>query len=78
MAAGTPVIAFRRGALVDLIENGRNGFLVDTVEEMAHAIDKTTEIDPDHCRAIAREHFSGDRMVQAYIDTYGRLIASRR
>jgi glycosyltransferase involved in cell wall biosynthesis len=73
MAAGTPVIAFSRGALPGIIENGRTGFLVSTVEEMADAIGRAEEIDPECCRAWARRCFSGEQMFGAYLKVYAAL-----
>jgi len=72
LAAGTPVIAFRRGALIDTIEEG-TGFLVDDVAEMAAAIGRTREIDPQTCRALARRRFSDRDMIARYLDLYQRL-----
>lgn len=75
LAAGTPVIAYARGAFVDVIEDGKTGFLVRTAPEMAAAIGGAGEIDADACRAVARERFSDQRMFDAYLDLYTRLAA---
>jgi glycosyltransferase involved in cell wall biosynthesis len=72
-ASGTPVIAFAGGALPDTVEHGRTGFIVRTVEEMAHAIGQTHRIDPEVCRAVARERFSAQTMVERYLSIYRRL-----
>lgn len=73
MACGTPVIAFPNGALASLIEPGRTGFLVDTVEEMADAIAAAGEIDPDTCRQVAQDRFSLGAMTSSYLELYCRL-----
>ena len=78
LACGTPVIAFRFGALPSLVDHGRTGFLVNSVEEMADAIKLADEIDPETCRAAARERFSVERMTRQYIDRYARIIDSRK
>ncbi len=75
LAAGTPVIAYPFGALPEIIEHGRTGFLVSSVEEMAAAIQKADEIDPEHCRRAARERFSLARMVAQYGELYSRTLA---
>lgn len=75
LAAGTPVIAFARGAFIDVIEDGKTGFLVRTAPEMAKAIARAEEIDPEACRAAARERFSDRRMFDAYLEVYSRLAA---
>ncbi|MEJ1936572.1 glycosyltransferase family 4 protein, partial [Nostoc sp. NIES-2111] len=72
-ACGTPVVAFRRGALPETVEDGRTGFLVENEEEMAAAIQRTSHIDPELCRATARRRFSLEDMTGAYLDLYGRL-----
>jgi glycosyltransferase involved in cell wall biosynthesis len=74
LAAGTAVIAYPSGALAETIENGRTGFLVNNVEEMAQAISRTLEIDPLCCRRIAKERYSAARMAEQYLELYQQLL----
>lgn len=73
LAAGTPVIAFRAGALCEIIDNGRTGYLVDTVEEMAKAISMVDQIDAQACRDIARHRFAAAPMIDRYFRLYRAL-----
>lgn len=73
LAAGTPVVAFRVGALPEIVEPGRTGFLVDSVEEMAEALRKVALLDPRECRRAAEERFSAETMIGRYFDLYHRL-----
>jgi CelD/BcsL family acetyltransferase involved in cellulose biosynthesis/glycosyltransferase involved in cell wall biosynthesis len=75
LASGTPVIAFRSGALPELIEDGKTGFLAGSVDELARAIARTGELDPRACRAAAEARFSSEAMIDRYLDTYRRLTA---
>jgi len=79
IACGTPVIAFPRGAIAETVEHGRTGYLVgsESIHEMAEAIGMIDRIDPEVCRATARERFSLDRMVGRYLELYGQLAAPR-
>lgn len=77
-AAGTPVVAFRRGALAEAIDDGRTGFLVDTVPDMAAAMRTVARLDGEVCRAAARERFSLERMVEGYLDLYREVIRRSR
>ena len=77
LASGTPVVAFARGALPDLVEHGHNGFLVDNVDEMADAIQHVGRLDPEACRQTAVARFDANRMVDAYLALYARETASR-
>ena len=74
LACGTPVVAFASGALPDIVEHGVTGFLVRDAAEMADAIEACGGIDPERCRATARERFGQDRMVGQYFDVYQQLI----
>lgn len=73
LASGTPVIAFPNGALADVVEHGRTGFLVRDVGEMAEAIGMADRIDPEACREAARRRFPAERMVNRYLALYHEL-----
>ncbi|MEW5745975.1 MAG: glycosyltransferase [Nitrospirota bacterium] len=78
LACGTPVIAFPSGALADIVEQGKTGFIVRDVREMAEAIAAAPEIDPGLCRSEARRRFSHTAMVQRYLERYCALAANRK
>ena len=78
LACGTPVIAFRAGALAEIVEHGRTGFLVDSTEQMADAILRADSIDPIECRRVAVDRFSADTMTARYLARYQRMVAARR
>lgn len=71
---GTPVIAFNRGSMPELIENGVNGFLADSVEEAAEFVSDLKSLDRKNCRKIADERFSLSRMIKDYLELYGKVI----
>ncbi|MBV9054485.1 MAG: glycosyltransferase [Hyphomicrobiales bacterium] len=73
MACGTPVIAFRRGALPEIVSHGRTGFLVEDVEKMAEAIPFAGGIDPHLCRSEARARFHMQAMCEKYLERYRKL-----
>ena len=64
LACGTPVIAYRAGALAEIVEHGRTGFLVESTEAMADAIGRAGTIDPETCRRAARARFPLARTVE--------------
>jgi glycosyltransferase involved in cell wall biosynthesis len=76
LACGTPVIAFRAGALPEIVEHGRTGFLVDDPREMAEAIRLADTIDPEECRRVARERFSLETMTSRYLALYAEILAT--
>jgi glycosyltransferase involved in cell wall biosynthesis len=75
LASGTPVIAYRSGALPEIVEEGVTGFLVDDVAGMADAIGRIGAIDSAACRRAAEEGFSLRTTTAAYLDLYARLAA---
>jgi glycosyltransferase involved in cell wall biosynthesis len=78
MACGTPVIARRRGSMTELIESGRNGFLVDSVDEAAAVVDQSDNFDRFAIRNSVELRFSVDRMVDEYLDVYHRIVDLHR
>ncbi|HEX2961336.1 MAG TPA: glycosyltransferase family 4 protein [Ignavibacteriales bacterium] len=74
MACGTPVIAYPQGALTEIIEDGKTGFIVNSIDEMAEAIKRADKIDPAVCRRTARERFSSERTILAYFSLYRKII----
>jgi len=70
MATGTPVIAWRNGALPDIVSDGKTGFVVASVEDMASAICRISHIDRRACRREATRRFDGRKMVSSYLCLY--------
>jgi glycosyltransferase involved in cell wall biosynthesis len=77
MACGTPVIAFRRGSMPELIDEGRTGFLVDTTEQAVAAVAPAGRVDRRAIRSVAVARFGVDRMVGEYLAAYGKLLNGR-
>jgi glycosyltransferase involved in cell wall biosynthesis len=75
LAAGTPVLAFGRGSVPELIEHGRTGFVVDDVDAMVSAVGDLDSLDRAACRSTAERRFSVDRMVDDLLERYAETIA---
>lgn len=73
-ACGTPVIAFPRGAVREIVRDGVNGFLVPDVPDAVDAVDRIAEIPRGACRKMAEDHFSSDRMVEGYLKLYRQIL----
>ena len=78
MATGTPVITYRRGGMLELVEDGVTGFLVDTEDEMLAAIREVGKLDRQRCRERTLARFSVEYMVSAYERLYSEILAGNR
>lgn len=78
LACGTPVIAFRRGSVPEIIDDGRTGFVVDSVEQAVAAVGKLSSVDRHACRREFETRFSAGRMADDYLAVYQRLLSSER
>jgi len=75
MACGTPVVAFRRGSVPEVMTDGVTGFVVDDVAGAVEAVRATAGIDRRACRQAFTEHFGVARMARDYLDVYRKLLA---
>jgi glycosyltransferase involved in cell wall biosynthesis len=76
MSAGIPVVAFPTGALPEIIDDGRTGFLVNSIEEMAEALGSLGSISAAICRREAENRFSATGMVRDYFELYVSVVES--
>jgi len=74
MACGTPVIAFSKGSMPEIIQEGINGYLVDDVDQMVTKIKEVKHIPRALCRKTVEDRFSQERMVNDYIKVYMKII----
>jgi glycosyltransferase involved in cell wall biosynthesis len=74
MAAGTPVIAYPRGSMPEIIENEVTGFLVSDAAAAAAAVDLAATLNRHRIRQVAEHRFSAARMVEDYLAVYVDLI----
>ncbi len=74
LACGTPVIAMNRGAMSEIIEHGKTGFLANNEKEFGEYMDRIDEIDPADCRESVRRKFSAEVMSASYLERYKQVI----
>ena len=74
MACGTPVIAWRRGSVPEVIDEGVTGFVVDDIDEAAAAVDRLSGLHRRACRRMFERRFDAARMATDYLDVYQRAI----
>ena len=73
LACGTPVVAFRRGSVPEVIDHGVTGFVVNKVEEAIEAVQKVGHLNRRNCRKSTEQRFSVSRMAKDYLLQYSRL-----
>ncbi|MGA7868236.1 MAG: glycosyltransferase, partial [Stellaceae bacterium] len=74
MANGTPVIAFRRGSVPGIIDEGVTGFVVDGIDAAVAAVPRAAALDRSEIRRCFEERFSVERMVRDYVELYGDVL----
>jgi glycosyltransferase involved in cell wall biosynthesis len=74
LACGTPVISCPRGALPEIVRNGREGFLIETMEEGVDAVRRLGEIDRATCRRRIEQEFSASVVAGRYADLYSHVV----
>jgi glycosyltransferase involved in cell wall biosynthesis len=77
MACGTPVIAFSRGAMPEVVDEGITGFLVDGVASAVKAVEVAIALDREVIRQVAERRFGAARMVDDYLSVYERVLAAQ-
>jgi len=75
MACGTPVIASRRGSMPEIVRDGRNGYLVDSMAVAVEVVQSSRNVDPTVVRASVERRFDATRMVDEYVAAYRRVLA---
>ena len=74
MACGTPVIAYPMGAVPEVLDTGITGFLVNSIEEAAAAVERVPSLDRALCRRVFEERFSARRMACDYLKVYEQVV----
>jgi len=78
MACGTPVVAYRRGSMAEIIDEGVTGFAVDDIAHAVDAVARAAALDRDLVRERARHRFDVERMVDRYLEVYQMLLEQPR
>jgi len=74
MACGTPVIAFARGSIPEIIRHGETGYIVDDIDQATNAVAAISSIDRSICRADVEKRFTNTRMAGDYVRVYQRIL----
>jgi len=74
MACGTPVIAYRDGAVPEIMQQGHTGFVVEGLEDAVEAIRRVPELSRRRCRGVFEKRFTAARMARDYVQVFQRLI----
>jgi glycosyltransferase involved in cell wall biosynthesis len=74
MACGTPVIAYPRGSVPEVLEDGVTGWIVEGIEEAVRAVRRVPVLSRAHCRQVFEERFSASRMARDYLRIYTELL----
>jgi glycosyltransferase involved in cell wall biosynthesis len=78
MLCGTPVIAFNKGSMPELILDGKTGFLINTIDDAVEAVNNIKSINRKYCREYAASKFSRQKMVEGYIEVYKKILEMKK
>jgi len=73
LACGTPVVAWRRGSVPEVLADGITGYIVESVPEAVNAIGRLDQLNRCECRRVFGERFTDERMARDYLELYGHL-----
>jgi len=76
MACGTPIIAYDRGSVPEVMENGVTGFIVNEIEQAVEAVGRVRDLSRANCRRVFEKRFTASRMASDYVDAFMRLADS--
>jgi len=76
LACGTPVLAYQRGSIREIIEHGRTGLLCKTRDEMAASVPAISQLDRQACRQQFEERFTAEQMTRHYLSLYAELMGN--
>ena len=77
MACGTPVVAYGRGSMPEIVRDGATGFIVDDVNAAVCAVDRIDSLDRRVCRDEVLQRFTSERMARQYLDVYRKILDER-
>jgi glycosyltransferase involved in cell wall biosynthesis len=77
MACGTPVVAYDGGSVLEVMDDGATGFIVDDLEQAVEAVHRVRDVSRARCREIFEKRFTASRMARDYVNVYMRLADSR-
>jgi len=78
MLCGTPVIAFNKGAMPELILDRKTGFLVNSIDEAVEAVNNIKSINRKYCREHAASKFSRQKMIEGYVEVYKKILETKK
>jgi len=78
IACGTPLIAYRRGSVPEVMEDGITGFVVEGLDEAVKAVERVAALSRKRCRQVFEERFTARRMARDYLKIYRRIVEEKQ
>jgi glycosyltransferase involved in cell wall biosynthesis len=78
LGCGTPVVAFNHGSVPEILDHGRTGFVVESIEEAVESVRRLSSIKRAECRKEFVDRFSVERMTENYVGIYETIIRAER